>query len=347
MNGKSFRHGLIAAGLTAAEVLRRLGVMPDARGLGAIFTLHQVRPYRPCAPDPNRHLEITPKFLDTALRALWRENYEFVRLEDVPDRLMRPTGRPFAAFTLDDAYRNSRDFALPVFERFEAPFTVFVCQGLSERSHGLWWETLAALVRKVDRLEFEIDGRQHVLPADTVARKASIFARIASRIAAGDETAAIAWLDRVALGEGIDSAHLVDDAILSSSELADFAAHPLVSLGAHTISHRGLVRLSPFTVRQELEQPADYLEKLTGRRPVTFAYPYGDHRSVDERIVAQVGEAGFRVAVTTRPSTLFPGHGGALHALPRISLNGHFQTATAVRTLASGIPFRLSSRHPA
>ncbi|MVA57533.1 polysaccharide deacetylase family protein [Agrobacterium vitis] len=348
MDGTIFKQGLIAGGLVAAGIARRLGALKDARGLGAIFTLHQVRPYRPLRPDPNRHLEITPQFLDAALRALWRENYEFIRLEDVPARLATGAGqRPFAAFTVDDAYYNNRDIALPIFERFDAPFTVFVCQGLSERSHGLWWETLAALTRKANRLEWDFDGRTRILSTDTPLRKAAAFQQIASQITAVDEAERIARLNRMAAEVGIDSRDIVAKAILPSETLADFAAHPLVSLGAHTVSHRGLTGLDDETVRLELKNSADYLETLTGTRPVSFAYPYGDGRSVDQRTVALVREAGYRLAVTTRPATLFANDGQRLHALPRISLNGRFQTPATVRTLASGIPFRLMSRKPA
>ncbi|MCF1493876.1 polysaccharide deacetylase family protein [Agrobacterium vitis] len=348
MDGTIFKQGLIAGGLVAAGMARRFGAWKDARGLGAIFTLHQVRPYLPLRPDPNRHLEITPKFLDTALRVLWRENYEFIRLEDVPARLATGPGqRPFAAFTLDDAYYSSRDFALPIFERFDAPFTVFVCQGLSERSHGLWWETLAALTRKAEQLKWDFDGRRRILSTDTPLRKAAAFRQIASQITAMNEADMIGRLNGMAAEVGIDSRDIVAKAILPSEALADFAAHPLVSLGAHTVSHRGLTGLDDETVRQELKLCADYLETLTGTRPVSFAYPYGDGRSVNQRTIDLVREAGFRLAVTTRPATLFANDGARLHALPRISLNGHFQTPATVRTLASGIPFRLMSRKPA
>ncbi|OHZ35444.1 polysaccharide deacetylase family protein [Agrobacterium vitis] len=348
MDGTIFKQGLIAGGLVAAGVARRVGAWEDARGLGAIFTLHQVRPYLPLRPDPHRHLEITPKFLDTALRALWRENYEFIRLEDVPARLATGQGqRPFAAFTLDDAYYSSRDFALPIFERFDAPFTVFVCQGLSERSHGLWWETLAALTRKAEQLKWDFDGRRRILSTDTPLRKAAAFRQIASQITAMNEADMIGRLNRMAAEVGIDSRDIVAKAVLPSEALADFAAHPLVSLGAHTVSHRGLTGLDDETVQQELKLCADYLETLTGTRPVSFAYPYGDGRSVNQRTIDLVREAGFSLAVTTRPATLFANDGARLHALPRISLNGHFQTPATVRTLASGIPFRLMSRKPA
>ena len=55
--------------------------------------------------------------------------------------------------------------------------------------------------------------------------------------------------------------------------------------------------------------------------------------------VALAKEAGFVSAVTTRPGHLFDGHGDHLHALPRVSLNGHHQSGAALRSLLSGLPF--------
>ncbi|MBB4953764.1 peptidoglycan/xylan/chitin deacetylase (PgdA/CDA1 family) [Agrobacterium vitis] len=343
MGKAGIRHRLIAGGLATTLILQRLKVMQAARGLGGIFTLHQVRPYEAKEPDPNRHLEITPQFLAVALRTLWRENYEFIRLDQVPERLAQPArnNRPFAAFTLDDAYINTRSMALPVFEHFEAPFTTFVCQGLSNRSHTLWWETLAALVRKADQLDFAMHGKSSILAAKTPAQKQQAFNHIAACINTAHEAEAIHTLNRLALHHGIDSSRIVEDSILSTADLRDFAAHPLVSLGAHGLSHRALVPLNDDELQQEIATSLDYVEALSGQRPTGFAYPYGDARSIDARTIAAVRNAGLALGVTTRPGTLTADHYGTLHSLPRISLNGHFQTPACVKALASGIPFRL------
>ncbi len=316
--------------------------MEAASGRGAIFTLHQVRPYETLVPDPNRHLEISPQFLAIALRTLWRENYEFISLDEVPERLARPSSdRPFAAFALDDAYGNAQSMALPVFERFDAPFTVFVCEGLSKRSHTLWWETLSALIHKATELDYTFGGTRLVLKTGTSAQKQLAFNRIAACINTPNEAEAIQTLNALAMQHGIDSKALVEGTILSGADLQAFASHPLVRLGAHSLSHRALTHLNDDELKREIIGSADYVESLCGRRPTCFAYPYGDARSVDSRTVNAVCNAGFTLAVTTTPGTLSAQHAQQLHSLPRISLNGYFQTPTAVKALASGIPFRL------
>ncbi|MCM2294507.1 polysaccharide deacetylase family protein [Allorhizobium sp. BGMRC 0089] len=335
------RYSLISGGLKLSLLLQRMKLMKGARGLGAIFTLHQVRPYAAPQPDLNRHLEITPDFLDLSLQTLQKEGYEFLPLAEVPSRLASPGERPFAVFTLDDAYINTRRVALPVFERFSAPFTVFVCKGLCERSHTMWWETLARLVRQAERIEIELPSGPLDLLTDTVARKKAAFRRISAEIAGPRESEAIGALDMVAADHGIDARALVEEAILDAEGLRQLSRHPLVSLGAHSVSHQAMTFLDDLDLKREVFASADYVESISGEKPLSFAYPYGDGRSVDLRTARQVRQAGFDLAVTTLPGTLKATSGERIFTLPRISLNGHFQSPQDVQALASGIPFRL------
>lgn len=335
------RRGVITAGLEASHLLQRAGAMASARGLGAIFTLHHVRPFVPALTDVNTHLEITPEFLDAAIRQLKAEGYRFVSLEEVPALLRSPEPeRPFVAFTLDDGYRNNRDHALPVFERHSVPFTVFVCSGFSERSHTIWWETAAAILCRRQGVDLG-SGEQVTHDVRTRTQMRAAFRRIAEAVCAEGEDAMIARLDRAATAIGIDPKAIVEDLVMSGEELAAFARHPLVTLGAHTVSHRSLGFLDPATVADEVRRSADYVEEITGRRPPAFAYPYGDGRSVTDESMRAVEEAGCRLAVTTSPRTLDHQSCGHLFRLPRISLNGFYQKRRYVSALASGIPFRL------
>ncbi len=335
------RRGVITAGLEASHLLRCAGAMASARGLGAIFTLHHVRPFVPAPTDVNAHLEITPEFLDAAIRQLKAEGYRFVSVEEVPALLRSPEPeRPFAAFTLDDGYRNNRDHALPVFERHGVPFTVFVCRGFSERSHTIWWETAAAILCREQAVD--LGGSEPIVrDVRTGADMRAAFRSIAGAICAEGEDAMIGKLDRAAAAIGIDPGAIVEDLVMSGEELAAFARHPLVTLGAHTVSHRSLGFLDPATVAEEVRRSADYVEEITGRRPQTFAYPYGDGRSVTDESLRAVEDAGCRLAVTTSPGTLDRQSSGHLFRLPRISLNGFYQKRRYVSALASGIPFRL------
>lgn len=340
---QELKRAVITAGLEASFLLSRLGLARSLQGRGVIFTLHRVRPDESDAFQPNRHLAITPEFLDAAIRALAARGYRFLRLEDVPAALAEPeASAPFAVFTLDDGFRDNRDHALPVFERHGVPFTIFVCKGLSERSHSMWWETLAALIAARPRVALCLPAGRIDMDCSTTRAKTEAFEAAARCLMAGDEARGVAQLDSVANIAGINPLALVSEAVMDRDELTGLARHPLVSYGAHTVSHRGLAELNNEDLLCEYNESADYVAQITGTRPVTFAYPYGDARSATVRTAGYADWAGFRLSVTTRPGTLTPASLENPQLLPRISLNGLYQKPRYVEALASGLPSRLA-----
>lgn len=340
---RAVRRGLIASGLETAHLLARIGLMRQARGRGAIFTLHHVRPQQNSPIAPNAHLEITPEFLDQAILQLAADGYDFIPLDALPARLAMNTARPFACFTLDDGYRNNVEFALPVFERHGVPCTIFVSEGFAERRATLWWETVALLLSQVDSLSFDFGTGEERVSVACPKRKLDAFDRFSLFVQAGDETCAVASIDALALRHGIDAMAITSALTMDSAELARISSHPLISLGAHTPSHRALGRLTEEVARREMVSSTEWLEQLTGLRPRTLAYPYGTRWAVTEREPKIARELGYTVAVTTHPGTICDGSIHELTALPRISLNGYYQVPRYVTALASGIPFAMSA----
>jgi len=120
------------------------------RGRGAIFALHSV--VDDISPYPDQTLRCAADKLAWVLQWLKDEEWDFVSIDDAVRRLRTRDARPFAAFTLDDGFADNLTHVLPVMERFDAPFTVFVATGMITREIDAWWFGLAALVRKQDRI---------------------------------------------------------------------------------------------------------------------------------------------------------------------------------------------------
>src|SRR5271169_3108942 len=78
---------------------------PLVGGVGAILTLHHVRPQRPARFQPNRLLEVTPEFLAGVVRYLRRSSLESVSLDEMHRRMTeRDFSRRFVCITFDDGY---------------------------------------------------------------------------------------------------------------------------------------------------------------------------------------------------------------------------------------------------
>ncbi|TWB55479.1 peptidoglycan/xylan/chitin deacetylase (PgdA/CDA1 family) [Rhizobium sp. ERR 922] len=335
---------MISSGLEAAALLKGAGLMRDVAGLGTIFTLHHVRPALPCRFAPNAHLEVSPDFLDRAIARLKQDGYKFIALDALPSRAKEAGKPPFVAVTLDDGNRDNLEHALPIFARHDVPFTIFVTQGLSERSHTLWWETLGELLGRLDRLTFDFGSGEEFLPLGKDSKKHAAFARFAAFVHSHEESEAVGRIDELARRHGLEPLDIVRASIMDRDELRQLARHPLASLGAHTVSHRALARLPEAEAVAEMALSADYVADITGKRPTTIAYPYGTNEAVSAREGRLAAELGFSVGVTTRPGTITTANGNSPLLLPRLSLNGHYQKPRYASALASGIPMRLMGR---
>jgi peptidoglycan/xylan/chitin deacetylase (PgdA/CDA1 family) len=339
----TFKHRLIGAGLAAFRLSglhRAAGAA--TRGRGAILALHHVRPRRDATPGyaPNRLLEITPEFLDEALGAIAAMGFECVCLDEAARRLRTGEGAPFVTLTFDDGYRDTRDFALPVLERHGAPFTVFFATGFIERTARLWWLELEEAIRRLEAVE--IAGE--TLPARTPAQKSAAFEQIYWGLRARPEAELLDAAAELARRAGVESASLAGALFMDWDEVVAFARHPLMAAGAHTLTHRRLAQWPLADAREEMAGSKSALEARLGRRVDAFAYPVGDPASAGPREFALAREAGFSIAVTTRPGMLFPAHAGHMTALPRVSLNGLWQDAGHLEVLLSGAPFALWNR---
>lgn len=318
---------------------------PLTQGAGVILTMHHVRPFEPRAFAPNRLLEITPEFLDLTIHTLREQGFDVLALDDALDRLeQRSDSRPFAVLTFDDGYRDNVEHALPVLRRHGVPWTLYACTGCADATARLWWIELEEAIRRLDKVPFWEAGIMRTLPAATDAQKQSAYEAIYWSLRGGSEEALLAATGELAALAGLDLGSLVSSRCLSVSELRALADEPDLTIGAHTRTHPRLAYLKPEAALREMQESRAILQDWFGKPVTHFAYPIGDRTSAGLREFALARDAGFRSAVTTRPGHLFAAHAGHLHALPRVSLNGHFQTREALLALLSGAPFLLWNR---
>ena len=336
---KQFRKNVIRAGLgalyfTGAHYLLR----PIFAGVGAIFMLHHVRPLREVEFRPNGHLEVAPDFLRAMLAHLRSRGIDIITLDEMHRRLADADfSRHFACFTLDDGYRDNRDFALPVMREFDAPFTVYVASDFAEGRGRLWWLALEMVITKASSIEVSIGGAAGRLDASTDAAKQAAFDHLHDWLRSlPDEHDARREMAALCARHGIDETAISRELCMPWDELKPFADDPLVTIGAHTVTHGSLARQTEETVRHELATGRARIEGMLQRPVVHLAYPYGDRIAAGTREFALARAAGYKTAVTTRPGMIFPESAEHLTALPRVSLNGNYQNRRILPVLTSG-----------
>jgi peptidoglycan/xylan/chitin deacetylase (PgdA/CDA1 family) len=335
---------LISLGLSVFAHSGLYRLTPKAlRGRGVILTLHRVRPWAPATPGyaPNALLEITPEFLDEALSLLTERGFEFVSLAEAVHRLNEPKAGRFVALTFDDGYADFTRYALPVLEKHSAPLTLFLSPGFIDGGAQLWWLQLEEAVRRLESVALE-SGES--LPTRDPQEKAAAFEAIYWRLRALPEAHLLDACRRLAAQAGVSDAALREDLFLGWDEILGLAHHPLVQIGAHSMTHIRLAQWPEGQARDEMAQSRAQLESRLSRPVVAFCYPVGDPTSAGAREFSLARELGFRIGVTTRPGMLFPDHAAQSLALPRVSLNGLWQDRRSLDVLLSGAPFWLWNR---
>jgi peptidoglycan/xylan/chitin deacetylase (PgdA/CDA1 family) len=316
------------------------------QGLGVIFTLHHVRPEpsesRPYAP--NRILEITPEFLDAVIDQVQEAGLDIVSLDEGVRRLKVGDDRRFVCFTFDDGYRDNREYAYPLFKRRSLPLTLYVPTDYPDGNGELWWLALEEIVARAPEIELCRNDALWTLPAATPAEKTRAFEEIYWYLREVDEATQRRVVRALADRYGVDMAADCARLVMTWDELRDYASDPLVTIGAHTKGHFAISKLSDERALAEMAGSADRIERELGTRPLHFSFPYGDPGSAGPRDFSLARQAGFETAVTTRKGMLFPAHRRHLTALPRVSLNGEYQSLTYTALYLSGAPFALWNR---
>jgi len=336
---KQFRNNVIRAGLGAlyfsgAHYLLR----PIFAGVGAIFMLHHVRPRRDAEFQPNRHLEVAPEFLRAMLAHLRAREIDIITMDEVHRRLVEcQFSRRFACFTLDDGYRDNRDFALPVMREFEAPCTVYVASDFAQGTGRLWWIALETVITKASLIEVTIDGAATGLDTSTPAAKRIAFDRLHDWLRGlSGEHDIRREVSALCARHGVDETAICRELCMSWDELKPFADDPLITIGAHTITHCNLARQTDAIAAHEMAISRARIESTLQRPVVHLAYPYGDKIAAGPREFALARAAGYKTAVTTRPGMIFRESAEHLTALPRVSLNGNYQDTRILPVLTSG-----------
>jgi peptidoglycan/xylan/chitin deacetylase (PgdA/CDA1 family) len=307
---------------------------PFFQGKGAILALHRVLPAHEPVQEPGNVIRVEQ--LREALQYLRRGGWEFVSLDEIPERL-RQHGQRFVAVTVDDGYADNLVYGLPVFREFNVPFTVFPVTGFLNRTR-LCWPLLIAPLFDSGRIVLKHPERGTLeLPCMTGEEKLAAIPRIA-RSGWTEEEIECSLLALYERG-GRDVTEILDRAFLSWEQLRTLAQDPLASVGAHSMSHRPLATLSDDEAAREICGAREQLESKLGVRVRHIAYPYGVPGTCGEREFRMAQRMGFTTGCTARHGNLHARHASALWSLPRhvLCMLPHCASPRYLRVSLSGV----------
>ena len=315
------------------------------QGLGSIFCLHHVCPGGGLQQGfaPNSKLEITPEFLEQIIMLVRKRGLETVSMAEAVDRIRTPKSnqKPFAVFTLDDGYKDNMIYGQSVFDRMNCPFTVFVAPKIVDGSCELWWRALELMIATQDHFKAEISGESLDFETRTQSQKSAAWDVLSVRIAAMPELEQRQAIRMLAVRCGVDLEKLCKSVAMTWDEIRTLNRDPLCTIGAHTMNHYAVSKLTPAQCKNELVESRRIISKELGEDVRFFAYPYGDEPAAGPRDFKIATDAGYEASVTTRKGVIFRGHGEHLQALPRIMVSGRYQKLRYIDALISGAPTAL------
>jgi peptidoglycan/xylan/chitin deacetylase (PgdA/CDA1 family) len=330
------------------ELIHRSGVgrllAPVWGGQGVIFCLHHVVPGGGLQKGfaPNSNLEITPEFLERLIMVVKQKDYELVSIDVAMQRLAsgQKLKQRFAVFTLDDGYRDNLQHAMPVFKKHNCPFTVFVAPRIADGTCELWWRGLESVIAMATSVT--VGGVK--LSTASELQKWQAWKRFAPALQAMPEYEQRDFIQKLANQHAVDLRDICRRAAMTWDEIRVMAREPLATIGAHTLNHYNLLKLSTDDAQREIVESGQRIADEISRPIKHFAYPYGNKDAAGPREFGLAKAAGYHSAVVTRLGTVQNAHASHLQALPRVMISGRYQKESYINALISGVPGRLANK---
>ena len=285
------RGGLESLFFTGAH----MALKPLLGGVGVILTLHHVRPLRPgplpAQPSARNHAAL-PQPRRQAPAPLTRRRGQPRRTAPAPDE--GDFTHRFVCLTFDDGYRDTLKYAYPILKAAEMPFAVYVATSFPDRLGELWWLALEAVIARNNRIGLVIDGTNRPSTAAASRRSARSTRSFTGGCGGGRRSEVRDVVRNLAACYSVDIAAFCKELCMDWQELAQLAADPLVTIGAHTVNHPMLAKLPEKSVRSEMDLSRSVIEAALGARPQHLSYPFGDPTSAGPREFAIAQRARFQ-----------------------------------------------------
>lgn len=264
------------------------------RGRLSILIFHRVF----AEPDALWATEPDARVFETQMRWV-RDWFNVLPLHDALRRLRDGTLPARAmSVTFDDGYADNESVAAPILARLGLSATFFVSTGYLDGS-CMWNDRIAEALRRFSAEVLDLrDLGLRRYDVGTPAQRRQALVQLILDAKHVDAARRHALVGDIVARTGAPEPR----ALMMSPAQVRHLRELGMDVGAHTVTHPILTRVSIDAARAEIADSRRHLEQVL-QAPVTlFAYPNGHpHHDYAAEHVALVREAGFEAAVTTAP----------------------------------------------
>ena len=202
-----------------------------------------------------------------------------------------------ACISFDDGYADNYHIALPILQRHGLTACFFIATGFLNGGR-MWNDSIIESIRACTLPVLDLSALnvgRHVL--GSIENRKIAMASLIDQIKYQSPDRRIIITEQIGR---LAQVQLPDDLMMTSSDIIALRRAGM-QIGAHTVSHPILARLSDEQARQEIVDSRQFLEQLLGERVGLFAYPNGKPgEDYTPRTLEIVRSLGFAAALSTQ-----------------------------------------------
>ena len=273
----------------------------------------------------NDGIELTEEYLDYLIRFYIKKGLIPISINELQTILKEKNNKRYVIFTFDDGYHDNLEKALPIFEKYNVPFAVYISTDFITRKQFAWWYFIEDVIRSNNKVEYLYNGQQKTAAIERKEQKDAFFIALRDMIQK-DPSTLVALLDKYK-----PDMTVYHNLFLNADQLIQLSKHSLVTIGSHSISHPSLAKITDEQSYNEIYKSKLELEKIIEKKVCHFSYPFGTRNDVSEREMDHVKKAGYTTALTTSYGDIYPNSN--LFNLPRIWTSNHNNATELLKSI--------------
>ena len=197
--------------------------------------------------------------------------------------------KPPCLITFDDGYADNAEQALPILQKFGFPATIFVTTGTVDNQDLFWFDKVAFWINRTSPRTLMLDEGRFVAQVTDHNRKQTRQA-IGAYLANISEAQRLLFLQQLETQceQPIPEALFGQAKPLTWEQVRELMAAGM-DIGAHTVSHGFLNRMTADEIEQELSLAQQRIKQETGQAPIALSYPTGQYSPKVMQIAKRLG----------------------------------------------------------
>lgn len=273
----------------------------------------------------NNGIEVTEDYLEYLIQFYLKQSFIPISIGQLKRVIHQKDRKRYVVFSFDDGYSDNYEKALPIFEKYNIPFVVYVTTDFIYRKQFAWWYFIEDIIRENSKISFSNGIAEQTVIIETTKQKEQFFIELRNYIQ-NDNEILLDLINRYK--PDMSSYH---NLFLTVNQLKEFSRHPLVTIGSHTISHPSLSKISDEQSLHEIVDSKTELEKIIDKKVSHFSYPFGTINDISERDLKNVQKAGYETSLTTSFGSVKSN--SHFHKLPRIWTSNHYLETELLRNI--------------